>query len=311
MCEVVCLFMFVSLLLVVIYLLERVNCKRLHDTTVVVGLNLAESKGKSTSDIMSEKGREMEKGVELVRGSPSKGESSFSSGETDPLKAPLSILVKVTKVNGESLPYGEVSTGLVEEIFQNSVGIVPLDVLILNDQDALVDLIEGTAVTEIAMAVHGEGRWRDQDIRVGCVIAGRESLISIEKEREEHRMQREELERDRQELLERERESRMTVQEESLRIKNEFANYQLHMNDLTSRVQEQLSLLETVCKDFEDEVQRKKRRSSLKYPDDRIDKLPVFPLFSGVEPTPKDECGIETFLFQVRGARKNLTDQAV
>ena len=34
-------------------------------------------------------------------------------------------------------------------------------------------------------------------------------------------------------------------------------------------------------------------------------------MFSGAEPTPKDECGIETFFFQVRGARKNLTDQAV
>ena len=45
--------------------------------------------------------------------------------------------------------------------------------------------------------------------------------------------------------------------------------------------------------------------------DERIDKLPSFPLFSGTEPMPKDECGIETFLFQVRGAWKNLTDQAV
>ena len=34
-------------------------------------------------------------------------------------------------------------------------------------------------------------------------------------------------------------------------------------------------------------------------------------MFSGEEPTPKDECGIETFLFQISGARKNLTDQAV
>ena len=45
--------------------------------------------------------------------------------------------------------------------------------------------------------------------------------------------------------------------------------------------------------------------------DERIDRLPLFPLFSGTELTMKDECGIETFLFQVRGARKNLTDQAV
>ena len=35
-----------------------------------------------------------------------------------------------------------------------------------------------------------------------------------------------------------------------------------------------------------------------------------FLYFQG-QPTPKDECGIETFLFQVRGVQKNLTDQAV
>ena len=124
-------------------------------------------------------------------------------------------------------------------------------------------------------------------------------------------MQKEELERERQELLDRQKESKLTVQEESLRMKNEYANYQLQMNDLTARVREQLSLLETVRKEVEGEVQRKKRKSYTGYMDDRIDKLPIFPLFSGAEPTPKDECGIETFLFQVRGARKNLTDQAV
>ena len=43
----------------------------------------------------------------------------------------------------------------------------------------------------------------------------------------------------------------------------------------------------------------------------KITKPPVFPAFSGEEPTPKDECGIETFLFQICGARKDVTDQAV
>ena len=50
--------------------------------------------------------------------SPEKKESFFSSSEiTDPGRAPLSILVKVTKEDGESLPYGEVSVELIEEIF--------------------------------------------------------------------------------------------------------------------------------------------------------------------------------------------------
>ena len=235
----------------------------------------------------------------------------MSTREDDPLRAPLSILIKVTKNDGEPLPYGEVSTGLVEEIFQNGAGVRPLEVLVLNDQDALVDLAEGVSATEIAMAIHGEARFRNQDIRVGCIIAGRENLIAAERERIETRMQREELEKERQDLLDRQKESKLTVQEESLRMKNEYTNYQLQMNDLTARVQEQLSLLETVRKEIEGEVQKKKRRSCVGYIDDRIDKLPIFPLFSGAEPTPKDECGIETFLFQVRGTRKNLTDQAV
>ena len=267
----------------------------------------------------------MVRGAMGLQPSPERRESSVDSGETDPLRAPLSILIKVTRISGDSLPYGEVSVALVEEIFQNSVGVTPLEVLVLNDQDALVDLADGMAITEIAMAIHGEHQYRNQGIKVGCLISGRESLISVERERIEARMQREELVREKQELkerqeetqrgeqelLERQKESNLTVQEESLRMKNEYANYQLQMNDLTARVQEQLSLLETVRKEIEGEVQKKRRRSRAESTDERIDKLPIFPLFSGAEPTPKDECGIETFLFQVRGARKNLTDQAV
>ena len=43
----------------------------------------------------------------------------------------------------------------------------------------------------------------------------------------------------------------------------------------------------------------------------KINKPPTFPIFSGVEPTPKDKCSIQTFLFQFRNARQDVTDQAV
>ena len=303
--------MFVSFLFVTFQILELLNCKRLNNTLeTTTQIEIIENRERN-SVVMDEQ-EQGAVGGNPISESPQENSESFSSTrEEDPLRAPLSILIKVTKINGDSLPYGEVSTGLVEEIFQNGAGVRPLEVLVLNDQDALVDLAEGVSATEITMAVHGEARFRNQDIRVGCIIAGRENLISAERERIETKMQREELEREKQELLDRQKESKLTVQEESLRMKNEYTNYQLQMNDLTARVQEQLSLLETVRKEIEGEVQKKKRKSYTGYINDRIDKLPIFPLFSGVEPTPKDQCGIETFLFQVRGARKNLTDQAV
>ena len=114
---------------------------------------------------------------------------------------------------------------MVEEIFQNNAGITPLEVLILNDQDALVHLADGVSVTEIAMAIHREGRLRDQAICVGCLISGRASLMSVEKEREEYHLQKEDLEREKLELEAREKASRMTLQEDSIRMKNEFGGY--------------------------------------------------------------------------------------
>ena len=259
---------------------------------------------------MTEPGKEVMGGAMGIESSQDRKGSFFSTSEnSEPGKAPLSILVKITKIDGESLPYGEVSIELIEEIFQNNAGITPLEVLVLNDQDTLVDLADGVLVTEIAMAVHGEGRLRDDPIRVGCLISGQDSLMSMEKEREEYHLQKEDLEKERLELEARERESRMTIQEDSIRMKNEFAGYQVQMNELMMRVTEQLNSLEQMRKETEKKLKVEQREG--RNTDERIDKLPSFPLFSGTKPTPKDECGIETFLFQVRGARKNLTDQAV
>ena len=42
-----------------------------------------------------------------------------------------------------------------------------------------------------------------------------------------------------------------------------------------------------------------------------INKLPQIPTFSGEESVPRDECSIDTFLFQIKGAREDITDRAV
>ena len=109
------------------------------------------------------------------------------------------------------MPYGEVSVELIEEIFQNNAGITPLEVLVLNDQDALVDLADGVSVTEIAMAVHGEGRLRDDPIRVGCFYLGARQFDVHGKRRENNIIYKRKIWRRKGWSLEaRERESRMT-----------------------------------------------------------------------------------------------------
>ena len=112
----------------------------------------------------------------------------------DVRKKELSLLIKITKENGESLPYGTVNDQLIIELFQNNVGTLPVSILVLNDQDVLVDFAQGTMIFEMAQAVHGPAKYRDLDINIGCLISTREFLIVTEREREEIRMQKDDLE---------------------------------------------------------------------------------------------------------------------
>ena len=141
-------------------------------------------------------------------------------------KRELSLLIKITQSNGESLPYGTVNDQLIIELFQNNVGSLPTSILVLNDQDALVDFATGTAVFEMARAIRGPAKYRDLDINIGCLMSTRELLINVEREREEIRMQRDDLEREKGELEAREEQSKETMKQETEYLQSRFLGYQ-------------------------------------------------------------------------------------
>ena len=146
MCEEVVCYMFVSFLFVVFQILKLVNCKRPNDTLDTKTLKEILKEREKTSEVMNEQEQGTIGGVPVPEAPQENNESFASTEEGDPLRAPLSILIKVTKAGGESLPYGEVSTELVEEIFQNGAGVRPLEVLVLNDQVGMLGL--GTKTLE-------------------------------------------------------------------------------------------------------------------------------------------------------------------
>ena len=224
-------------------------------------------------------------------------------------KKELSLLIKITKQNGESLPYGTVNDQLIIELFQNNVGTLSVGILVLNNQDVLVDFTPRTMIFEMAQVVHGSAKYQDLDINIGCLISTREFLIVAEREREEICMQKENLEKKREELEAKEQESREVIKTETAEVESRFKGYQTEMNELNKRVKESLQLLETTCQAAEREMyQRSFSGLAGGY---KINKPPTFPTFSGTEPTPKDEYSIQTFLFQVRSARQDVADQAV
>ena len=144
----------------------------------------------------------------------------------------LSLLIKITKENGESLPYGVVNDQLIIELFQNAIGTLPHSILVLNDQDVLLDFMPGTSIFEMAQAVHGKSRYRDTVINVGCLMSTREFLIITEKEREEIRIQRDDLEREREELEARELDSKEVIKVETEAAEVQYQEYRTEMNEL-------------------------------------------------------------------------------
>ena len=89
--------------------------------------------------------------------------------------------------------------------------------------------------------------------------------------------------------------------EESVTTLEEFQRCKEKLEEMVERVKEQMKLMKI----------HEENESLRKDEGKKINKPPTFSPFSGREPIPKNECEIETLLFQIRGARLNRTDQAV
>ena len=120
------------------------------------------------------------------------------------------------------------------------------------------------------------------------------------KEREKIRMQRDDLECEKEELEAREEQTKETMKQETEEVQSRFLGYQTEMNELNRRVKESLQLLETTHQAAEREMYQRSFSGTSRdnfFDGNKINKPPTFPTFSGAEPTPKDECSIQTFLF--------------
>ena len=108
--------------------------------------------------------------------------------------------------------------------------------------------------------------------------------------------------------------NRAMIKEEKDEAEAQYSSYRKEMDSLNKKVKDSLHLLETTRQAAEREMYQCSFSGTSQHhfiEGNRISKPPTFPTFSGNEPTPKDECSIQTFLFQVQSARQDVTDQAV
>ena len=217
----------------------------------------------------------------------------------------LALLLKIVRSNGESLPYGEVNEDLINGMVKEIAGIRPLTISVLNDQDALLEFDLDVIVTSVCRVMQGIRRWGEKEIEICCMAGTKEHLVAIEKSREEFRMRQEELDLEKGKLIEEEKVIKQRLQQQNSDLQLEFQQQKDKMDQLAVKISQQLEELMSTRDEFLQGDKPKKKTGN------KLTKPPEFPKFSGEEPMPKDECGIETFLFQVKGARRDVTDQAV
>ena len=94
------------------------------------------------------------------------------------------LLLRVTQANGKPLPIGGFTIRVMAQMLNKIAGVILKDVVILTDQEVVIELEIETPIMEVSRALHGLYQWAGQSITVDSVVARRDSVKEIVKERE-------------------------------------------------------------------------------------------------------------------------------
>ena len=237
-------------------------------------------------------------------------EDSMCVGKDTSITAPMDqfhLLLQVLQSNGKPLMNGNFTGRAVAEVVQKYTGKNPIEVEVRNEQDAIVQFDNGVSVGEAARLLHGTHDWLGQVVKIGCLLSTRESIEGIVDDREKGRSRLAELEKDQQK-----------VQQEQEHVRAEQAAHAAHLERVLAQFGHEVQKVE--------ELQRNVMAAASahlmsapplavsmtgSHSSTKINKPPVLPNFSGSDPVPKDEGSYEQWKFQVTGALKICTEEAV
>ena len=103
--------------------------------------------------------------------------------EREPVE-PLLLLIQVTQVNGQPLPIGSFTARAIVSVVQKQTGYHPIDVEVMSNRDAIIELEPKIGVGEVAKLLHGTHEWDGQLAEISCLLSTRRSVVNIVQERE-------------------------------------------------------------------------------------------------------------------------------
>ena len=237
-------------------------------------------------------------------------ESSMNEDKDPSMAAQMDqfhLLLQVLQSNGKPLLSGNFTGRAVAEVVQKYTGKNPIEVEVRNEQDAVVQFDYGVSVGEAARLLHGTHDWLGQVVKINCLLSTRESIEGIVDDRERGRSHLADLEKDQR-----------RVQEEQERVREEQAAHAAHLERVLAQFSHEVQKVEDLQKNAIAAASAHMITAPQStvtvagsHPSTKINKPPVLPSFSGSDPIPKDEGSYEQWKFQVSGALKVCTEEAV
>ena len=84
---------------------------------------------------------------------------------------PFVLLLKLMKSNGKPLPICRFTSRAMSQMLHEVAGVVPKEVMIMNDQEVVIELEEETSVLEVSRVIHGFFHWGGQSISLVSLVA--------------------------------------------------------------------------------------------------------------------------------------------
>ena len=84
---------------------------------------------------------------------------------------PLLLLIQATQVNGRPLPIDSFTAWAIVSMIQKQTGYHPVDVDVMSDRDAVIDLEPEVRIGEVAQLLHGTHEWDGQLAEISCLLS--------------------------------------------------------------------------------------------------------------------------------------------
>ena len=92
------------------------------------------------------------------------------------------LLLRVTQANGKPLPIGGFTGRAMSQMLYEIAGVVPKEVVIMNDQEVVMEFDEETSLMDVSRAIYGLFHWGGHPVNIDSLVAKRDLVTQVVKE---------------------------------------------------------------------------------------------------------------------------------